>query len=175
MTISPADAIACYERILVRVTRELENDNCDALMSTARGHALVEYYRSGYDLGVAAARSSGPPLIYLASPYTHEDPWVMGKRAEAATKAFARLLCDGLCAYSPIASCHAAAVEHGLDTGWAFWKAYDQRLIDACDSVMVLTLPGWRESVGVAAEIEYARAKGKPVAFLDPETWEVTE
>jgi hypothetical protein len=33
---------------------------------------------------------------------------------------------------------------------------------------IVLTLPGWRESVGVQAEIAIARELGKPVTFLQP-------
>ena len=43
----------------------------------------------------------------------------------------------------------------------------------ACDgsreAKFVLTLDGWRESVGVAAEMKLARNMGKPIRYYDPE------
>ena len=49
---------------------------------------------------------------------------------------------------------------------WAFWQRHDRRYLEACDEVVVLMLDGWRESVGVQAEIAIARELGKPVTFL---------
>lgn len=115
------------------------------------------------------------PLVYLASPYTHPDRKVRQERADGAAEAFAHLMREGILVYSPIASTHHVAEKHALPGDWAFWKTHCHRMIDACDSVMVLTLPGHDASVGVREEIRYARETGKTVAFLDPETWQVTE
>ena len=45
-------------------------------------------------------------------------------------------------------------------------RLYDRRFLEACDEVVVLLLDGWRESIGVKAEIEIVRELGKPVSFL---------
>jgi len=38
--------------------------------------------------------------------------------------------------------------------------------MEMCNDVVVVMLDGWRESVGVQAEIAIARELGKPVTFL---------
>jgi hypothetical protein len=38
-----------------------------------------------------------------------------------------------------------------------------------CDEVVVLTLAGWRESVGVQTEIRIAAELGKPVQYVAPD------
>ena len=55
---------------------------------------------------------------------------------------------------------------YGLPDDWQFWQRHDRRYLDVCDEVVVLMLDGWRESVGVQAEIAIARELGKPVTFL---------
>lgn len=108
-------------------------------------------------------------LYYLASPYSHEDPGVCGMRYQAACEATAWLLRNGYLAYSPIAASHPVAA-CGLDGSWEAWREVDLRMLRHCDAVLVLTIDGWKESRGVAAEIEYARRHGKPVSFLVPVT-----
>ena len=34
--------------------------------------------------------------------------------------------------------------------------------------MVVLTVPGWSTSEGVAAEIEYAKKVNMPIAYIDP-------
>ena len=55
---------------------------------------------------------------------------------------------------------------YGVPLDWGFWQRHDHRHLEACDEVVVLMLDGWRESVGVQAEIAIARELGKPVTFL---------
>jgi len=55
---------------------------------------------------------------------------------------------------------------HGLPLNWKFWEQFDRAFLVRSDEVVVLTLPGWRESVGVAAEIQIAREFGKPFSYL---------
>lgn len=70
--------------------------------------------------------------------------------------------------FSPIVHGHAL-VDHGLPTNWPFWERFDREHLAQCDEVVVLMLEGWRESVGVAAEIRIAGELGKPVRYLAPD------
>ena len=104
-------------------------------------------------------------MIYLASPFTHGDPTIRQQRFEAVCRAAAALICRGQTVFSPIA--HSVAIcRYGVPLDWEFWQRHDRRYLEACDEVAVLMLDGWRESVGVQAEITIARELGKPVTFL---------
>jgi nucleoside 2-deoxyribosyltransferase len=104
-------------------------------------------------------------MIYLASPYTHVDPAIRQQRFEAACRAAAALICRGQTVFSPIAHSHAICA-FGVPLDWRFWERLDRRYLEACDEMVVLMLDGWRESVGVKAEIAIARELGKPVTYL---------
>jgi len=108
-------------------------------------------------------------MIYLASPYSHPDSDVHEHRYREACYTTASLLRVGHVVYSPIIHSHPL-VEHGLPTDWTFWQQTDRELLRRCDEVIVLTLVGWRESIGVAAEIALARDLGKPVRYLAADT-----
>lgn len=74
---------------------------------------------------------------------------------------------QGVHIFSPIAHSHPL-VAYGLPGDWKFWERYDRAHLERSDLLAVLMLPGWRESVGVAAEIEIARNMGKLVCFVEP-------
>jgi hypothetical protein len=48
------------------------------------------------------------------------------------------------------------------------WIDFDLPFMDAAAECVVLTLPGWTESRGVAREIAHFTAQGKPVRFEEP-------
>lgn len=106
-------------------------------------------------------------MIYLASPYNHDDPAVRVERFEAVCRFAAGLMRSGLVVFSPIAHTHPIA-EHGLPKGWEFWERFDREFLEAADSMIVLMLDGWVESVGVQAEIDIARELEIPVEFTTP-------
>ena len=106
-------------------------------------------------------------LIYLASPYSHDDPEVRYARYDAACAATARMMQGGMIVYSPIVHCHILALKYDLPGDWEFWKRIDERMLAACDMVMVLCLDGWKDSVGVTAEIGMARDRGMQVEFME--------
>lgn len=54
------------------------------------------------------------------------------------------------------------------DGTFAAWKKVDLKVISKCDEVWVVKMIGWKESVGVTAEIKFARKKGIKVKFIDP-------
>ena len=66
--------------------------------------------------------------------------------------------------YSPIAHSHPIA-RFGLPTDWSYWERVDRRFLKLCDEVVVLTLDGWRESVGVREEVRLTREMGKRVNY----------
>jgi nucleoside 2-deoxyribosyltransferase len=106
-------------------------------------------------------------MIYLASPYTHSDVQVREWRFREACRAAAGLLRAGITVFSPIAHSHPIAA-FGMPTSWDFWSQVDRDYLSRCDALAVLTLPGWRESVGVQAEIGLAGQLGLPVVFVAP-------
>ncbi len=106
-------------------------------------------------------------MIYLASPYTHPDGDVRQARFDAVCRAAAELMRQGKTVFCPVAHSHAIA-RYGLPLDWRYWGRHDRRYLEVCDEVVVLTLDGWQESVGVQAEIAIARELGKPVRFLEP-------
>jgi len=110
-------------------------------------------------------------MIYLASPYTHPDPAIRQQRFVAVCKATAAMTRNGEHVFSPIAHSHPL-VEHGglTDVTWDFWEKIDHNFIELCSDFSVLTLPGWEGSIGVSAEIEFAKNLGRTITYLHPET-----
>ena len=107
-------------------------------------------------------------MIYLASPYTHADAGVMEWRADCAAAAADALLSAGIAVYSPIT--HWRRPPGVLPLTWDFWSSPSLAFLDRCDRLLVLQLPGWRESTGVSAEMRHAKENSMPVSFAEP-TW----
>jgi hypothetical protein len=104
-------------------------------------------------------------MIYLATPYSHQDATVCQQRFDAACCAAAVLIRQGKTAFSPVSHGHTICC-HGVPSDWTFWQRLDRRFLEMCDEIIVLMLDGWRESVGVQAEVAIARELGKPITFL---------
>lgn len=105
--------------------------------------------------------------VYLASPYSHPCPAMRECRYLMAMAATAEMIRQGLVVFSPIVHSHPLAVAHDLGLDFKAWEHIDHAMIRACERVIVLKLEGWEESHGVQAEIQYARRKGKTVAYMD--------
>ena len=106
-------------------------------------------------------------MFYLCSPYTHADRNVREYRFREACRAAAALLRRGVPIFCPIAHSHVIA-RYGVPTTWEFWQHVDREYLRHCQALIVLRLPGWRDSVGVQAERELARRWGIPVIEIDP-------
>ena len=133
-----------------------------SIMSCSMGQAVAQAWNHSF-----ASSSTGTcELIYLASCYNDADPEVRQQRFEAACRAAAELISAGTNVFSPIVYSHSLC-RYGLPVDWQFWERFDRRFLELCDEVIVLTLDGWRQSVGVGEEIRIARELGKPVRFLD--------
>lgn len=112
-------------------------------------------------------------LYYLASPYSHPDPYIKHLRYEQINKIAVLLIERGLLLIEPIASCHDKSLKYKLPTGYEYWKTRDRALIKKSDGVIVAMMDGWKESIGVTDEVEYATSLDKPILFLNPTTLEV--
>lgn len=114
-------------------------------------------------------------IIYLASPYSHHSPAMRRWRYVQVCKVTARLMREGYLIYSPIVNSHPLTL-YGLPTDWEYWRAMDEAMLRRCDALVVLKLPDWEQSQGVAAEIALARELGLRIDFVarsDPEPkWE---
>lgn len=108
-------------------------------------------------------------MEYLASPYSHSLPIIMERRYAAAMAVTAKLLGEGRIIYSPIVSFHEVAIAHNLPTNFAFWERINLGVLAHCSNLIVLKLDGWKDSVGVAGEVEYAMRMGIPVEYF---TWQ---
>lgn len=107
-------------------------------------------------------------IYYLASPYTHKSPEKKKWRAKKVTEAAIALLKNGIYTFAPIAY-NAPWERKDLPGDWSFWEKFDKAFIERFDGIIVLQLAGWDTSIGVTAEIEYAKELGLPVFYLPPE------
>lgn len=112
------------------------------------------------------------PYVYLASPYSHDDPEVRRQRYEAAKQAVAQIAALGVPVYSPIVHWHSIALENGLPTDAAFWQTQNDSLMLASGGIWIFCLDGWRQSKGVEAEIKFAELNDLPTTYFIIDTIE---
>lgn len=106
-------------------------------------------------------------MIYLACPYSHKDPEVRRQRFESANAVAAKLMQGGRHVFSPISHTHPIAVAGDLPKGWDYWEQYDRIFLGIAKEFWVIRIDGWRESVGVQAEMRIASELRLPVVFCD--------
>lgn len=114
-------------------------------------------------------------LIYLASPYTHPCKIVKEKRFLEITRLASEIIKKGYLPLTPITASHEIARIGNLQGCWPTWRKLDLQMVKRSDAVVVAQMDGWRESIGVTAEIRAAKRYGKPVYYLNPNSLEITE
>ncbi len=142
---------------------------CGVPMADARS-----LYMRGYADGQACCKADGvgepsePPtdLIYVACPYSHNDPAVRAERFERANYYSARMMAAGLLVFSPISHTHPIALAGDLPKGWDFWERYDRAYLGICRALVVLCLRGWEQSKGVQEEIKIMDDLKRPVLYI---------
>ena len=105
-------------------------------------------------------------ISYLAAPYSHSDPSVVEARITALCKVDAKLMRDGIYTVSPLLK-HFVVAHENLPTDYEYWRGYSEALLCNVDTMIVVTLDGWRESIGVTAEIEMAKALDIAIRYVD--------
>jgi hypothetical protein len=158
-------AIACDANILWHVRSNYVSQNSEHTDYASEGATRRELQ----DQLAALRAENEKKLIYLGCPYSHPDPHVKTQRFEAVTKVASKMMAKGEFVFSPISHTHPIAMAGGLPGGWEFWKEYDEIYLRMSCKMVVLTLDGWRESVGLMAEIELSRKLGVEVEYVETE------
>ena len=109
-------------------------------------------------------------LIYLASPYTHDDPWVRQERYDQALRAYVHLLRQDKFVFCPIVMTHYADGQLRRAKDHAFWIRQTEEILQRCDKVIVLQIDGWRHSKGIASEVVMAARLGIPIEYMEWKT-----
>lgn len=109
-------------------------------------------------------------LIYLASPYNHPDSDVRKERFCEMVKITTRLMKRGWIVHSPIVHNHPIAVLGALPRGWEYWERFDRAILSRCTEMVIVTLDGWEQSVGIKGEVEIARGIPIPILLMNPQT-----
>ncbi|MCW2255833.1 nucleoside 2-deoxyribosyltransferase [Providencia alcalifaciens] len=106
-------------------------------------------------------------IYFIACPYSDPDSNVVEMRFQECTKIAAELAVQGIATYSQITITHPINLYLAEQGKKVSWSAIDMEFLARCDGLIVLTLPGWDKSSGVAAEINYFKEKGMPVWTYD--------
>lgn len=113
-------------------------------------------------------------MVYLACPYTPidakdqaEEEQIKEERFRTVSAVAGMLMKEGVIVFSPITHSHIIANEHNLPTTWKFWRKQDMEFLKRSQRLVVLQLPGWKESKGVQEEIRAAKQYGLEVEYLD--------
>ena len=119
------------------------------------------------------------PVVYIALPYTHKDPAVRAERAAVSDRFVAEYIRCGYAVYAPISMTHHVAEKYELPVEFTYWANNCHTMVGLCDLVVVITLDGWAQSVGVNAEVATAMELGIPVYYCDESdiplpVWEFT-
>ena len=105
-------------------------------------------------------------LIYLATPYNHENSEIRYLRFTWACEVAAHFMRQGVHLFCPIAHTHPIAEAGSLPSGWEYWAAYDRVMLFACQELWVVEMPGWDISKGIAGEIKIASELGLKIKFI---------
>lgn len=109
-------------------------------------------------------------LIFISSPYSHEDEEVVEKNYLKVVRLAGFLCSIGDVAISPIVYGHTLVKHVRMPTDWESWKNFCLTLLDKCDEMIVYKMDGWDKSRGVKEEIEFATKKGIKIIYIDYET-----
>lgn len=114
-------------------------------------------------------------LSYLASPYSHKNPIIKLWRFIKISRIAAKLHLTGrFVLITPISASVPQNFFGQMGCAWATWEKVDCEYIRNCKEVLVCTMQGWRESVGVNAEILFAKELKIPIKYLHPDTLKIT-
>jgi hypothetical protein len=177
----------CYLNILQKMSRSMHDPNHRDTWLDIAGYArnlemmrenpvdddglndiIVETFCDIEQLKPSRAAGKRSGFVYLACPYTEADESTRHWRANEAAKAAAHQMELGNVVFSPITHGHYISQVSGYEGDHSFWMAQCMPFLSAANELVVLQLPGWHESKGVAAELVYAQKHGIPISFIGP-------
>ena len=106
-------------------------------------------------------------LVFISSPYSHKDPEVMELNYELVSKFVLKLINSGVNATSPIAYGHPLVKLGKLPSSWEFWEEFCLSFLERSSKMIVYKIPGWENSIGMKAEIEFAEKNNIPIEYVE--------
>ena len=106
--------------------------------------------------------------IFLACPYGHDDAAVVEQRFAISNAVAAKIIQGGGAVFSQVSMSHPInqSLSHLDKAGIArVWGPVDRVFMDAMDELVVVDIDGWKESSGVAREIEFFRDRERRVSL----------
>ena len=111
-------------------------------------------------------------MIYMAAPYSKvEDKDAMMEAFMTFSGQWQAIHPDQhVC--SPLFNHFSLNTVPDLGKDYAYWLNYSRNLLKRCDRLVVVCLPGWQDSTGVADEVRYATEMGMPIAYVSHELFQ---
>jgi hypothetical protein len=109
-------------------------------------------------------------LIYLATPYSHNEMEIREWRYREINKFAAYLIRLGVHVYSPISHLHEITKVGEFPMDFDFWEENCHLFCSLCVGMIIYTQPGWEKSIGVHAEVDFMNERNKPIALMEPVT-----
>jgi hypothetical protein len=106
--------------------------------------------------------------VFLACPYGHTDKVVVENRFQVSNAVAAKIVSNGATVFSQVSMSHPINAHlAGLDKAaiGKLWGPVDAVFMEAMDELIVIDEPGWKESAGVAREIEFFKERGRRVSL----------
>lgn len=108
-------------------------------------------------------------IIYLASPYSHEEKHIRELRFLQVTDYTAKQIALGNIVFSPITYGHVLSEFNDLPTNFMFWEIFCLTFLSKCDEMHVLKLNDWSLSKGIFNEEEYCKKNNINIKYIDYE------
>lgn len=118
--------------------------------------------------GVAFRNEVTMRKIFLACPYSHADAEVVEQRFRACNEVAATIVRAGHVVFSQVSMSHPINLcLADLDRAaiGRLWAPVDAFYMDHLEELIVLDLPGWRDSAGIRREMEFFEAGGQRVSL----------
>lgn len=111
--------------------------------------------------------TSNNNYIYLATVYSKHSKGIHQAFEEAA-RAASWFVEKGIHVFCPIAHTHPIAIYGKLDPkDHDLWMPADAPFIAGATGLVVVKMPGWKDSVGIGMEIESFEKAGKPIFYFN--------
>lgn len=107
-----------------------------------------------------------PTLYYLGAPYNHPTQAVKKRRLATVNHVSLELIKEGKLVFSPLSHNLSIDSKRFLNS-WEAWQKLDLEILARCDALMVLKLEGWQDSIGLKAEIAFAKAHQIPIVEME--------
>lgn len=108
-------------------------------------------------------------LTYLSCPYSDPSESIRMARYSEAIRAAADLQLQGRFIICPVIVNHpieAYLKTRDLKYPSRYWADLEKMFSSVCDELVILPLPGWKNSRGVQREMDLFRKAGKPMHVM---------